>query len=228
MKIVANKLDGVKFLKTTHTSGNIKQMSFIVAHDDEGASMAGTESWIMNPVSKVSYHVLIGKNGDVTQFVPFDKRAYHAGVSEWKGLNDLNWYSIGVCMQNRNKEPYTEVQINKFIEVCKVIADHYDIKEMVGHRDIAPTRKTDPHNGFPWERIRKGVFGVEEKSKSNVVSKTTTTRVNLRDGAGVNYSILETLDKSVEVFVLSEKKDWTEVLVCGLKLRGWMSSQYLK
>ena len=92
MRIENNRLvgEGVKHLKTPNTSGKIKQIKFGIVHDDEGASMAGTESWIMNPSSKVSYHVLIGKKGEVTQFVDFDKRAWHAGVSSWKGLNNIN------------------------------------------------------------------------------------------------------------------------------------------
>lgn len=223
MKIVNHRLigEGVKFMQSPNTSGLLKSILYLVAHDDEGASMAGTESWILNPASKVSYHVLIGRNGEVTQFVDFNKRAYHAGVSSWKGLSDLNWYTIGVSMQNRNKQPYTEKQIEKYIEVSKVICDHYGIKEAVGHRQIAPTRKTDPHDGFPWVRFNQEVFSIQ----STVKQKKTSANLNLRECAGVDKTVLLTIPKGSIVNIINDLGEWSEVSYNSVT--GFVSNKYL-
>lgn len=227
MKIVNNRLvgGGVKFMQSPNTSGSIKAFKFLLVHDDFGASMAGTESWILNPESKVSYHVLVGKKGEVTQFVDFNKRAYHAGKSTWKGLSDLNWYSIGVAMQNRNKEPYTEEQIAKYIEVCKVIADHYGIKEAVGHKQVSPGRKFDPNDHFPWSKLNEAVFGIKTDNTA-FKTKMTSTDVNLRSSPGTNKPPIETIKKStfVKVFRVVDSS-WSEVEVNGKK--GFMATNYL-
>ena len=227
MRIEGNRLvgEGVKHLKTPNTSGKIKQIKFGIVHDDEGASMAGTESWIMNPSSKVSYHVLIGKKGEVTQFVDFDKRAWHAGVSSWKGLNNINDYGIGLSMQNRNKEPYTEAQIAKAIEVAKVINDHYKLEEWTGHKNISPNRKSDPHNGFPWERFREGL---KDSSESKVLYVTADT-LNVRSGAGTVHDVVTRVNKGDKLHQLSPIKDgWVEVLVCESNVKGFVSATYVK
>lgn len=228
MEIINHRLigEGIKHLHTPHVSGNIKKFSLIVYHDDEGASMLGTESWIMNPVSKVSYHVLVGKKGEVTQFVDFNKRAWHAGKSSWKGFNNINDYGIGVSMQNRNEEPYTDLQIQKFIEVCKVIANHYKINEGVGHKQISPGRKTDPHNGFPMSKVNAEVFG-NKQSESSTVKKKTTSDLNLRHGPSTDYKVVEVIKKGSEVHVLSEKNGWSSVVVCASGNKGWVSSKYI-
>ena len=227
MEIKNNLLVGVKFLQTPHTSGLIKDFKYLCLHEDEGASMAGTESWIMNPISKVSYHVLVGNNGEVTQFVPFNKRAYHAGKSTWKGLSDLNWYSIGLSFQNRNGEAFTQGELNKAVEVAKAIVREYGIKEIVRHRDISPGRKTDPHLGFPFDWFKEQVFGNSE-SDGKLDSKRTTSDLNLRQGAGTNFSVLEVLKSGSEVLVLSEQNGWSQVVVCSSRSIGFVSSKYIK
>lgn len=215
---------GIKHLISPNTSGLIKSINYGIVHDDEGASMAGTESWIMNPAAKVSYHVLVGKKGEVTQFVDFNKRAWHAGVSSWRGLKNLNDYSIGVSLQNRNKEPYTDQQIEKYIEVCKVINDHYNLQEWTGHKNISPGRKTDPHNGFPWDRFKQALKGGNE----TLLRKVSVSALNMREGAGTAFSVLETLAQNTEVHVLRTENDWSEVLVCHTGRKGWVSSKFIK
>ena len=227
MRIENNKLVEAKYKQTPNTSGSLKSIKYIVAHDDIGASMAGTESWILNPASKVSYHVLVGKNGEVTQFVEFNKRAYHCGVSEWKGLTDLNWYTIGVCLQNKAGEPYTEKQIQTFIEVCKTITKTYpSITEIVKHKEIAPKRKTDPNNHYPTERINKEVFGGESNSKNLYVTADT---LNVRSGAGTVHDVVIRVNKGDKLHQLSPIKDgWVEVLVCESNVKGFVSATYVK
>lgn len=216
MRIIDHKLSVADFHKSPNTSGVIKQHKFVVLHDDVG-HWEGTTSWIMNPSSKVSYHIYISKQGEVRQFVEMNKRAWHCGVSEWKGFKNLNDYSIGVCFQNLGNEPYTPAQIEKGLEVCKAIMDYYGISEVVRHRDIAPNRKVDPNNLFPWEEFKKQL-------NSNV--KTVTTSLNLRSGAGTSNPVKQVIDKGTKVKVLEEVDGWSRVEV--ISDTGWVSSKYLK
>lgn len=230
MEIVNHKLKGAKFLKTPHTSGLIREFKYLVLHEDEGASMAGTESWIMDKRAGVSYHVLVGNNGEVTQFVEFNKRAYHAGKSSWKGLSDLNWYSIGLSFQNRNGENFTQGELNKAVEVAKAIVKAYGITEIVRHRDISPGRKSDPHLGFPFDWFKQQVFGTSSESASDVVTKiVTASKLNIREGSGTNYKTIGQLNNGDKVHVLETTSNgWSNVLVCETNKQGWVSSQYLK
>ena len=216
MRIIDHKLSVADFHKSPNTSGVIKQHKFVVLHDDVG-TWGGTTSWLMNPSSKVSYHLYISKQGEVRQFVEMNKRAWHCGVSEWKGFKNLNDYSIGVCFQNLGNEPYTPAQIEKGLEVCKAIMDYYGISEVVRHRDIAPNRKVDPNNLFPWEEFKKQL-------NSNV--KTVTTSLNLRSGAGTSNPVKQVIDKGTKVKVLEEVDGWSRVEV--ISDTGWVSSKYLK
>ena len=215
-KMVNNRYVEADFHKSPNTSGTIKQHQFVVLHDDLGY-WDGTTSWLMNPSSKVSYHLYISKQGEVRQFVEMNKRAWHCGVSEWKGFNNLNDYSIGVCFQNLGNEPYTPAQIEKGLEVCKTIMEYYGISEVVRHRDIAPNRKADPNNLFPWEEFKKQL---------NSDVKTVTTSLNLRSGAGTSNPVKQVIDKGTKVKVVEEVGGWSRVEV--ISDTGWVSSKYLK
>jgi len=82
--------------------------------------------WIRRSESQVSYHVLIGRRGDVYLIVPPEQRAWHAGRSVWDGVSDCNDYTIGVCLSNRNdgEEPYAGAQRIAAIEVCAELCRH--------------------------------------------------------------------------------------------------------
>ncbi|MBI2791976.1 MAG: 1,6-anhydro-N-acetylmuramyl-L-alanine amidase AmpD [Gammaproteobacteria bacterium] len=109
---------------------------------------------------KVSSHLFIRRNGDVWQFVPFTKRAWHAGKSSFQGQSDCNNYSIGIELEGTDFIPYTEVQYEKLAQVTAAILAQYPIKleNIVGHCDIAPIRKTDPGPSFDWQHYKKLVY----------------------------------------------------------------------
>ncbi len=109
---------------------------------------------------KVSSHLLIDRNGQVTQFVPFDKRAWHAGVSTYAGRPECNDYSIGIELEGSDTEAFTEAQYQSLIACSKVLMSHYSditLDRIVGHSDIAPRRKTDPGPFFDWVKLRAGL-----------------------------------------------------------------------
>lgn len=106
---------------------------------------------------QVSAHVLIDRQGQITQFVPFDQRAWHAGVSEYCGRANCNDFSIGIELEGTDEEPYTEAQYQSLSELAvTLIAEYPGLRpeSIVGHSDIAPDRKTDPGSAFDWAYFR--------------------------------------------------------------------------
>lgn len=107
---------------------------------------------------RVSAHLYIKRTGDVIQFVPLNKRAWHAGVSEFKGRTRCNDFSIGIELQGTDVLPYTDKQYEALNKVSKQIQTIYPaitVDNIVGHCDIAPGRKTDPGSSFDWKRYKR-------------------------------------------------------------------------
>lgn len=104
---------------------------------------------------RVSAHCLIERDGSVVQFVPFHLRAWHAGQSEFDGCGDCNNYSVGIELEGTDQLPYTDQQYQALILLSKKLMRSYPgirVDRIVGHSDIAPTRKTDPGVAFDWSR----------------------------------------------------------------------------
>lgn len=99
---------------------------------------------------EVSSHLFIRRDGEVTQFVPFDKRAWHAGVSMFNGKANCNDYSIGIELEGTDFEPFTLIQYSVLAKITQCLQHYYPIEHIVGHSDIAPGRKTDPGPYFDW------------------------------------------------------------------------------
>lgn len=124
------------------------QVSAIVLHADASGRADSALDWIRRPENKVSYHILIDRDGTVYEVVNPDRRAWHAGVSKFEGKPDVNQFSVGVCLSNRNDgvEPYPVAQLAAAVQVCVQLARHYNIptSRITTHAVIAPDRKTDP------------------------------------------------------------------------------------
>jgi len=106
---------------------------------------------------RVSAHCLINRMGQVTQYVSFANRAWHAGVSSFNGTDNCNDFSIGIELEGTDSVPYTAQQYAALALVTEVLCHHYPAlnqDNIVGHSDIAPGRKTDPGNAFDWSRYR--------------------------------------------------------------------------
>lgn len=104
----------------------------------------------------VSAHLLIDRRGEVTQYVPFDARAWHAGVSEFAGRRACNDFSIGIELEGCDDLVYEMVQYHRLAAITAALMQVYpDItrERIVGHCDIAPGRKTDPGREFDWNRL---------------------------------------------------------------------------
>jgi AmpD protein len=103
---------------------------------------------------KVSAHFFIRRGGDLIQFVPCLKRAWHSGVSRWRGRSRCNDYSIGIELEGCDDVAYEEAQYDSLARLTRVLLAAYRIRDIVGHADIAPQRKTDPGPAFDWEQYR--------------------------------------------------------------------------
>ena len=104
---------------------------------------------------KVSAHFLIHRNGQLIQFVPCAKRAWHAGPSVWRGRARCNDFSIGVELVGADDQPYAERQYLRLSHLTRALCRRYPIIDIVGHSDIAPGRKTDPGPAFDWGHFRE-------------------------------------------------------------------------
>ncbi len=110
---------------------------------------------------RVSAHCFIRRTGEVIQYVPFTKRAWHAGVSVFEGREHCNDFSVGIELEGTDSLPYTQAQYNALHLVTKALMVKYpEINRscIVGHCDIAPGRKTDPGSSFDWQYYFDLVF----------------------------------------------------------------------
>jgi N-acetylmuramoyl-L-alanine amidase len=120
---------------------------------------------LTDPAARVSAHYLIDEKGNIYQMVDEEKRAWHAGISSWLGKDDVNSRSIGIEISNRNGDPYTKEQLFSVTLLCKDIMHRHGIKpeNVIGHSDVAPDRKQDPGEHFPWEKLSRHDIGVWPK-----------------------------------------------------------------
>ena len=109
---------------------------------------------------KVSSHLLIERDGSVTQFVPFNQKAWHAGESAYSGRDNCNDFSIGIELEGTDFEPFTDIQYAALVDITKLLLINYpslNHERIVGHSDVAPGRKTDPGPFFDWTRYKSAV-----------------------------------------------------------------------
>lgn len=114
---------------------------------------------------RVSAHCLIRRDGQIVQYVPFDKRAWHAGVSQYQGRERCNDFSIGIELEGTDILPYTEEQYQQLAAITALLITHYPAmaRHIAGHSDIAPARKTDPGPAFDWDVFRQRVSQLMNK-----------------------------------------------------------------
>jgi AmpD protein len=106
---------------------------------------------------RVSSHLLVRRDGEVVQYVPFQRRAWHAGASSWQGRERCNDYSIGIELEGTDHDAYESAQYAMLARVIATLCRAYpelSAERIVGHSDVAPGRKTDPGIAFDWPRLR--------------------------------------------------------------------------
>lgn len=102
---------------------------------------------------RVSAHFLIRRDGRICQFVPCASRAWHAGVSSWRGRERCNDFSVGIELEGCDDSPFEDAQYASLARLIRILRGNYPIEDVVGHSDIAPGRKSDPGPCFDWPRL---------------------------------------------------------------------------
>jgi N-acetyl-anhydromuramoyl-L-alanine amidase len=103
---------------------------------------------------EVSSHFLIRRDGELIQFVPCERRAWHAGASHWRGRERCNDFSVGIELEGSDEIAFTDAQYAELARLTRDLCARYPIQDIAGHSDIAPGRKTDPGPCFDWARFR--------------------------------------------------------------------------
>ena len=136
-----------------------KNIKFVIIHYTGMQSEIESINRLKDPKFKVSCHYLINRRGDIIQLVKDKYIAWHAGKSKWKKFINLNSSSIGIELTNKGHqfgyENFNNKQINSLIRLCKNLKKKYNLKKenFLGHSDIAPLRKNDPGEKFPWKKL---------------------------------------------------------------------------
>jgi N-acetylmuramoyl-L-alanine amidase len=164
----------VSIVETPSPNFNERQLpvSMIVLHYTGMQSAEAALARLTDPAAEVSAHYLIDEDGTIHCLVAEDKRAWHAGQSHWRGITDINSASIGIELVNPGHEfgyrEFAPAQIEALIPLLSEIKDRYEITRgnIVGHSDIAPTRKQDPGELFPWARLARVRLALPRPTKN--------------------------------------------------------------
>ena len=147
-------------------------IKFVIIHYTGMQSEIESIKRLKNPKAKVSCHYVISRKGQVTQMVKDKFIAWHAGKSMWKKFINLNNHSIGIELVNKGHEfgyqNFSKKQIKNLIKLCVYLKKKYSIKKenFLGHSDIAPLRKSDPGEKFPWKKLSTHNIGQRNKGKN--------------------------------------------------------------
>ncbi|MDQ3021617.1 MAG: N-acetylmuramoyl-L-alanine amidase [Bacteroidota bacterium] len=246
MKIQNNKLvadpndPSVSYDNSPNQSG-VLNPQYLIIHYTAGRSLNSSRDWFKNPAAKASAHLIIGIDGSIIQMVPFNKIAWHAGISSWKGLNGMNKHSIGIELDNPGKlkkvgskyiawfsqdfpedkvieaahkhqsspafwHIFSQAQLESCIKASQTIFNHYKLKDILGHEDIAPLRKEDPGPAFPMESFKTKVIG--RNINAAEIYTVTKDGTYFRTGPGTDQGIIGTLDKGVKVEFIKSHINW--------------------
>lgn len=274
MKINNHRLyndDGtpVRFADTPN-KGGLMTPEYLIMHFTAGSSAEGSIAWLCNPAAKAAAHLVIGRDGSVTQLVPFNRVAWHAGQSQWAGRIGLNNFSIGIELDNAGKleraggqwrsaiskkmykdedvlvanhkhdqpgtppggwHEYSETQLDAAGEVGLLLMRKYQLKDVLGHEDIAPGRKVDPGPAFPMASFRARLMG---RADDAMELYQTSAALNVRAGPGTEYAALpgSPVPAGTRVAVMEQQGLWWRVDVQDtvgdvMDLVGWCHSRYL-
>lgn len=189
-----------------------KDIKFLVIHYTGMQSKIESIVRLVDPKFKVSCHYLIDRQGKILKMVDESRIAWHAGKSKWKNFNNLNRNSIGIELVNKGHEfgymKFSNSQVRELIKICLKLKKKYKIKDsnIVGHSDIAPLRKLDPGEKFPWQKLKRYKLGVWYKSvklKSKKIDSKKIKELFFRNlfKIGYRYFSLKKRDKN-DIFIV--------------------------
>ena len=216
-------------------------VNMIVLHYTGMESGEAALERMCDPEAKVSAHFLVWEDGRVSQLVGEDKRAWHAGVGGWQGDTDINSCSIGieivngghnVPLEDGSLPPYPEQQIESLIALCDYLRATHIVPQtrIIGHSDIAPARKEDPGEHFPWAVLAENGLGIWPDADTSLKSETLLIGTGLLPGdtgapverlqaelKAIGYGIKETgtYDDATTQVVKAFQRHWVQDRVSG-------------
>ena len=164
-----------------------KEIKFIIFHYTGMKKEIDAINQLTKLKSKVSSHYFIKNNGEILTLVPDLYIAWHAGISSWQKYKSINKYSIGIEISNPGHDnkykKFSKKQINSVIKLSKFLIKKYRVKSnfILGHSDIAPDRKKDPGEKFPWKLLSKNKIGYWHNLNQNIISKKRNIKASKKD-----------------------------------------------
>ena len=194
---------------------SINSIKIIVIHYTGMQSERESIIKLCNPKSKVSSHFLINQNGKVYRLIQDNQIAWHAGKSCWGKYKNLNKNSIGIELVNKgHKFGYTNFskkQLSSLIKICRSLIKRYKIKKrnVVGHSDVAPLRKIDPGEKFPWKQLAKKNIGIWHGCKTDLLRKLRRIKVLTKQD---KIQFVKNLNNIGYCFPIKKKYFFTKIL----------------
>jgi N-acetylmuramoyl-L-alanine amidase len=139
-----------------------RRANYVILHYTSDDTAEHALRTLTDPVSKVSAHYLIARDGRIYALVDERSRAWHAGVSYWGGNRDVNSSAIGIELDNNGREPFSAPLVDALLLLLGDLKERFSIPtaNFIGHSDVAPRRKVDPGRAFPWQRMALAGFGL--------------------------------------------------------------------
>ena len=203
-----------------------KSIKFIIIHYTGMQSEIESINRLKSTTSKVSCHYLINRKGLITQMVKDNQVAWHAGKSQWKNFKNLNESSIGIELVNKGHEfgyqNFSNIQIKSLINLCKFLKVKYMIKKenFLGHSDIAPLRKRDPGEKFPWKRLSKYNLGHWYRSSNKKLKLIHRKKIEILFfknlfKIGYRYFVVNKRDKKDRLIIKSFQQHYLPQKISG-------------
>jgi len=210
-----------------------QKISYLVLHYTAIASCQESLNYLCDKENKVSAHFLVSKNGEIYYLVDLKNNAWHAGESYWQGLINLNNYSIGIEIDNSGphiyNENYQDLQIKNLCKLIKKLIKEFNIlpKNVLGHSDIAPFRKIDPGEKFPWYKLNSNKLSYLPNihtnilyNQSNVIKKDylysqTLEVLNMLGIIGYDTRGIKVEDSKFELLIKAYQRHYRQSNVSG-------------
>ena len=192
-----------------------KSIKIIIIHYTGMQSERESIIRLCNPKSKVSSHFLINQNGKVYRLVQDNEIAWHAGKSCWGKYKNLNKNSIGIELVNKGHQfgytNFSKKQLSSLIKICRSLIKRYKIKKrnIVGHSDVAPLRKIDPGEKFPWKQLAKKNIGIWHDCKPDLLRKLRRIKVLTKQD---KIQFVKNLNNIGYCFPIKKKYFFTKIL----------------
>jgi N-acetylmuramoyl-L-alanine amidase len=208
-----------------------RAISLLVLHYTGMPNGQQAIDWLCNPASRVSSHYAVEEDGRIFRLVAEEKRAWHAGVSFWRGETGLNNSSIGIEIVNPGHEwgyrKFPKVQMEAVISLCQDIVARHHIRpeNVIGHSDIAPSRKIDPGELFDWHKLSKAGVGLPIPHLKHIHGATLKSGDtgedvrSLQDGLarlGYNPPLTAQYDRETEIIVTAFQRHFRPRNVDGI------------